>query len=221
VTRVQLAKIIIAIALVVSAAAATFVYGSVGPPPETKDRLTPEAMERMVEGPIAAVRKYGLATGQAEFQRLLAGEEARSGSDSVRVADLLTSFGVGLYSEWDGADRQTMLEASRDYLNLAVSRYRNAFGPEHPEVAVALHSFADVDIELHENRATPEAKAALQEALRIRRKTLGPEHHETRATEERLASLGTLTPRKGDIWDSASQALEDAAEAAEAARDQR
>lgn len=214
----QLPRIMVAIALVVSAAAVAFIYGSVGPPRETKDRLTPDAMEQMVRGPIAAVRKQGLATGQAEFQRLLAREEARFGYRSVRVADLLTSFGVGLYMEWDAADRRTMVAASRDYLQLAVSRYRDALGPEHPEVAVALHSFADVDIDFHGNRVTPEAEAALHEALWIRRRALGRDNHETRATEERLASLRTLSSREGDAWDSASQALE---EAAEAARDQR
>jgi hypothetical protein len=66
--------------------------------PETKDRLSPEAMEEMAEEPIAAVRKQGLASGQARFQQLLAANEDRYGPDSVQVADLLMAFGVGLYS---------------------------------------------------------------------------------------------------------------------------
>lgn len=178
-------------------------------PHETKDRLTPEVMEQMVKEPIAAVRKRGLASGQARFEQLLAADEARYGRNSVQVADLLTAFGVELYSEGFEDDNQAASQASLNYLREAIPHYRKAFSPEHPEVAVALHSFADADISLHGGRLTPEAETALEEALRIRRAALGPDDPETRATEIKLAHARRKS--RSEPFNSAASAL-DAAE---------
>ncbi|HEV2746265.1 MAG TPA: tetratricopeptide repeat protein [Allosphingosinicella sp.] len=179
-------------------------------PPETKDRLSPDKMERLVAGPMAAVREDGLAAGDAVFERLRAAEAARSGPAGVGVADLLTAYAVELYGEWVSTEDRALLQASRDRLLAAITAYRAAFGPDHPEVAVALHSFADVDIPLNDGRATPQAEAALREALRIRRAALGPRHPETRAAEDRLASIagaGTGKGAAGRALDEASAAL--------------
>jgi hypothetical protein len=154
---------------------------------ETKDRLTPQAMEQMVKEPMMVARNRGLASGQAVFEHQLAADKARYGPDSVQVADLLTAFGVELNSEGFEDDNQEATEVSLHYLREAIPHYRKAFGPDHPEVAVALHSFADADRALHGGRLTPEAEAALKEALRIRRAALGPDNPETRATEIALA----------------------------------
>ena len=157
--------------------------------PETKDRLSPEAMEQLVEEPMTAVRERGLAAGETEFSRLRSIADARYGSNSVRIADLRTAFGVELYYEGRTADDPALLRAARRHLHEAIASYRTAFGPDHPEVAVALHSFADIDIELHGGHATPQAKDALREALQIRRAALGLRNHETLATERRLESI--------------------------------
>jgi hypothetical protein len=143
----------------------------------------------MVAEPIAAVRKQGLASGRATFEHVLAATEGRYGRDSVQAADLLEAFGVELYTLGSEDGDQGSSQASLTYLREAILHYRKAFGPEHPEVAVALHSFADADIGLNGDRLTPEAQAALEEALRIRRGRLGPDNPETRATEVRLAHL--------------------------------
>jgi hypothetical protein len=179
--------------------------------PETKDRLSPKAMEQLVREPIAAVRKEGLSSGQAKFHQQLVIDGARYGPDSVQVADLLTAFGVELYSVGFEDDNEAASEASVNYLREAIPHYRKAFGAEHPEVAVALHSFADADISLHGGRLTPAAEAALTEALRIRRSSLGPDNPETRATEVRLAHA-----RKNfdsQPFNSAKRALDAAADA--------
>lgn len=202
-------KFVLAVATVLSVAAAAYLWAPFGRLPETKDRLTPEAMERLVEQPMETVREHGLAPGEAEFGRLRETAQARFGINSVEVADLLTAFGVELYKEWSATDDRALLQASRGYLQSAISGYRAAFGPDHPEVAVALHSFADVDIELHGGRS-PAAEAALGEALRIRRAALGPRNHETRATEMRLASLGNLEVGDWNTANAASRALEQA-----------
>lgn len=157
------------------------------PLPYSKGRLTPKAMEKMVEEPIAAVRRQSLTSGQVKFEQLLAANEQRFGRDSAQVADLLEAFGVELYSLGFEDGQQAALPASVNYLREAVPHYRKAFGPEHPEVAVALHTLADANITLSGGRLTPEAQAALEEALRIRLTALGPNNSETRATEFRIA----------------------------------
>lgn len=199
-------KIFVAAVVAVLLAVTVYAAWPAAPPPETKDRLTSEAMEQMVAGPMAVVRKDGLASGRARFEQLLAAKEARYGRDSVQVADLITAFGVELYLDEMTTEDPAELQASRDYLRDAIPRYRKAFGPNSPEVAVALHSFADADISLHGKRLTPEAEAALREALRIRRAALGPDDRETRATEDRLARA----KRDAPAWppNSAGSALE-------------
>jgi hypothetical protein len=156
--------------------------------PETKSRLTNAAMEQLVEDPIAVAREGGLAAGEEAFERLRERTERQYGSGSVQVADLREAFGVELYVAWEEMDDRAFLAASREHLRAAVPAYRRAFGADDPEVAVALHTFADVEIKLHDG-PTPEAEAALREALRIRRDSLGWWNRETRATEERLESL--------------------------------
>src|SRR5438270_10838767 len=65
--------------------------------PETSDRLSQAAMGRLAARPMAVVRSAGLQAGQTKFDDLLAVSRRTHGAKSVRVADLLTSFGVALY----------------------------------------------------------------------------------------------------------------------------
>jgi hypothetical protein len=183
-------------------------------PPETKDRLSPEQMERLVAEPMAVVRERGLGAGDAAFQRLVAAEEARSGRNSIKIADLLTAYGVELYLEGIMPDEPALLQASRDRLAAAAAAHRAAFGPNHPEVALALHSMADVDLELNGGRMTPRAEAALREALRIRRASLGPEDRETLATEERLSDVAAADAADRKEPDGGDRAVGQAARAA-------
>jgi hypothetical protein len=183
VTRNIILAAIIGLVLLVAA-----VSCSQGPAKETKERLPPGAMAQMVDGPISAVRERGLAEGDDEFERLIFAEEARGGSNSVRLADLYMAYGVKLYEEWMNRHDDLLLQASRDRIYASIPRYRAAFGPNHPEVALALHSFADVDIELN-GEASATAEMALREALQIRRDALGADNAETKATEGRLASI--------------------------------
>ena len=180
--------VVVAIGLVLLAFAAA-IYLQISSR-ETKDRLSPQIMAQMVEGPMSVVRERGLAAGEAEFEQLLAVEVARHGSNSVRVADLYMAFGVELHAEWIATGDPALLQAARDRVWTAIPRYRAAFGPAHPEVAVALHSFAMVELQLHEGRSSPQAETALREAARIRRAALGPENPETLAAEAQLKSIG-------------------------------
>lgn len=163
-------------------------------PPETKDRLSPEEMELLVERPITVVREGRLEQGRHEFERILARAAERHGARSVEVADLLTSFGVQLHMLESGAKEQ-QLDAAISYLARAVPAYRAAFGPDHPEVAVALHSYADLlDIASPEDPPAA-ADAALEEAYRIRTARLGRSDPETVSALMRLARLRGLPSR--------------------------
>jgi hypothetical protein len=208
-----LTKAILAALLAVLLGVTVYLAWPAGPPPETKDRLSPEAIEQMVEGPMVAVRKEGLPSGVAVFERQLTLDRAQYGSGSVRVADLLTAFGVELYTEGAATENEAEMRAARDYLRNAIPVYRKAFGQGSPEVAVALHTFADADIAIHDNRLTPEAEAALVEALRIRRAALGPDNRETRATEARLARARARKDAPRWPANSADRALEEAEDA--------
>lgn len=173
--------------------------GGFGTPPgvvgESKDRLSPDRMEELVSEPISVVQSDGLAAGRAAFERLLAAARAAHGARSVEVADLLTSFGVGLYSLGQGSDDRQMREASLPYLEAAIAAGRAAFGDSDVEVAVALNSYADAQIALHEDDPPRSADAALEEAYRIRLNALGPSHAETLASLRYLARLRGLPSR--------------------------
>jgi len=167
-------------------------------PSETKDRLSPGRMDALVRAPMSIVETGGLPAGKAAFERLIAAARAEHGERSVEIADLLTAFGVGLYVFGSLGDPR-IREESIPYLEAAVPAYRAAFGDAHPEVAVALHSYADVQLALHEDDPPQSAETALDEAYRIRLSALGPANVETLSSLRYLARLRGLPSRtRGD-----------------------
>jgi tetratricopeptide (TPR) repeat protein len=156
---------------------------------ETKDRWSDEQIENMVAGPMAAVRNGGLAQGEAAFDSLLKQAKARSGENSAQVADLITAFGVQLFTEGKMNGDSDLKNASIAHLKTAVNVYRAAFGRMHPEVALALTTYADAALGIDEDVVPPGSEEALEEAARIRLQTLGPSNAETRATYITLAEL--------------------------------
>lgn len=155
----------------------------------TMDRLSSDQMEELVAKPMALVRSGKLGQAKSSFEKMMSKARKQRGENSVIEADLLTAFGVSLYVE--GLDRKedALRRASLPYLAQAIPAYRAAFGPIHPEVAVALNSHADVIIALNDDVATPEAEAAIEEALSIRLATLGPGNIETLASRKQLAII--------------------------------
>ena len=158
----------------------------------TKDRLSTARMEELVARPMSLVEAKGLAAGQQAFEQDVSTARQRYGERSVEVADLLTSFGVNLYILGLDRDDLQLKQASLAYLEAAIPAYRASFGAAHPEVAVALNSYADVEIALQKDDPPANAEAALEEAYRIRVAALGPDHAETRS------SLFSLAELKGD-----------------------
>ena len=155
----------------------------------TKDRLPTTRMDELVRRPMALVEAEALAAGQKAFEQDLSAARKRYGERSVEVADLLTSFGVNLYILGLNQDDLQLKQASLAYLKEAIPAYRASFGPNHPEVAMALNSYDDVDLALHEDDPPEEAEVALEEAYRIRLAALGPDNAETRSSLFALADL--------------------------------
>lgn len=160
-----------------------------GRPYETKDRLSPEQMTQLVEKPMSVFRSSGLEAAAKSFEMLLTDSVGAHGSGSEEEADLLTSFGVELFLDVDAEDDPEACSASVDYLKRAISAYRMAFGPDHPEVAVALNTYADALLQTSGETGRAEANAALEEAYSIRLAALGADNRETMATADRLGKL--------------------------------
>lgn len=163
----------------------------------TKDRLSTEMMEALVGQPIGLVRSGNLAGGERAFEQLLAREIASRGDGSVEAADLLTAFGVLVYAAGVEAGDDALREKSLSYLERSIPAYRTAFGADHPEVAVALNTYADAETEIRGGSASIEAERALEEAYRIRVASLGPQHTETLASLSGLARLRGHPSRTG------------------------
>jgi hypothetical protein len=156
---------------------------------ETKDRLTPEKLEQLVKEPIAVTETHGIQAGKKSFAKLLGEAKQRHGAGSIEVADLLTAFGVQLYTAGIISEDATLKRASLEYLEAAVAAYRSAFGSDHPEVAVALHSYANAQLGVYKEQPPASASRALEEVYRIRLKTFGSSNAETRAIRLELAAL--------------------------------
>lgn len=169
---------------------------------ETKDRLSTERMEALVAGPMARVRAGDVAGGQRAFETLLDDTSRRHGTGSAEAGDLLMSFGVMVYTEGlipsTGSEADNRLRASSlPYLRRSVEAYRRAFGPDHPLVAVALHSLGQALADLAPDDPPAEAEASLEEAYRIRLAALGATNPETLAALANVADIRGLPGRTG------------------------
>lgn len=184
-----------------SAPVETLTGGDVKPvhTPATKDRLSPERMEQLVARPMSILRASGLVAAQKDFDALLAAAVQAHGKGSVEEADLLTSFGVELFLADIDEDDASDAQASLEYLKRAIPAYRAAFGPRHPEVAVALNSYADALLQVKGDAALQEGEAALEEAYSIRVAALGPDNGETKSNARHLARLRETKSASYDV----------------------
>ncbi|MEA3037562.1 MAG: hypothetical protein QOE79_75 [Sphingomonadales bacterium] len=179
--------------------------------PETKSRISADRLARLVREPMRLVQAGRRAEADAVFLKLLAAARARGKAGAVRAADLLTAYGVALYEEGEESDSGGA-SAAIPWLEQAVTATRSAWGPSHPETALALQNLADVIREVAPEAPGAEAEAALREAYRIRVKALGPGNAETLYTLKSLGDVLSAGP------ETASPEAGRAAEAAEAYR---
>jgi hypothetical protein len=177
------------------------------PPHETKDRISARRLKQLVREPIQLVEAGRRDRADAVFLKLLGAARARGKAGAVRVADLLTAYGVALYDLGEESETGDTRSAAIKWLEQAVAATRSAWGSAHPETALALQNLADVIREINPEAPGAEAEAALREAYRIRLKALGPGNPETMYA---LKSLGDVLSAGPDA------ATPDAARAREA-----
>lgn len=193
--------------LVIATAAVPIEPGPSGPdaPRETKDRIPLEQLAVLVDGPLQAAEKGDLPGAERAFGRLVEGARRRHGNASVGEVDLFTGFGVQLFERGSELDREDMRRLSPAYMAGAVEASKRAFGPRHPETALALHSYADVLVGLHSGEPPAEAEAALAESYSIRQAALGAGHSETLAAMRALARVKAARFRTAGKLDEAAE----------------
>jgi tetratricopeptide (TPR) repeat protein len=168
----------------------------VEPIPYQRGRLDRDRMDALIERPRALFEAGDVRGAIAALDEMIAQATAAHGARSVEVADLLTASGVELTVQGPVQDNPDLWALSLTYLERAIPVYRAAFGPDHPEVAIALHSWADVERRVHPD-APAAAEAALAEAYRIRLAALGAHDRETIWTLLRLNELRDLPAMVG------------------------
>lgn len=166
---------------------------------ETKDRMSNEDMRALVRRPVDEILSGEVARGERDFEALLQARSRDTGPASVEVADTITAMGVTLYSDARDQNNDAMKRKSVAYLARAITAARAAFGPDHPEVALALNDYADVERKIDHADPPPDVESSLEEAYRIRLAALGPWNAETGATLAYLGQVKGLPSRtKGD-----------------------
>ena len=176
--------------LLAAVAAATTACGS-PEPTYTKDRISNERLLQMVEQPLARAEAGDLAAAQRQFEAQL--ERSRPQD----APDLLTAFGVGLFTRGLETDSEPLLRAAVPYLERAVPATAGRFGPEHAETALALTTYADALRKLSPDDPPRAADEAYARAYRIRARTLGTGNAETLYSLLRLAQVKGLASRTG------------------------
>jgi hypothetical protein len=153
---------------------------------ETKDRVTNEELKALVAEPLALAADGHVAQSDAGIRALVA--DARGRADTVRAADLLMGYAVGLYRD-PGTRR-----AAVPWLAQAAAAAEAAWGPAHPETALALQTYADGARRIDRDAPPPEAERALRQVLAIRVQALGADNGETVMTMRTLAETLAAGP---------------------------
>lgn len=158
----------------------------------TSARLTQERMERLVARPLRRIERGDIAGAERAFERLLARVNARSGATSVEAGDHLVAMGVLLFTRGGSpaARRRGIF-----YMRRAAGIYAEALGPDHPEVGLTFADIGQALLALQPDKLSAEAEAALEQAWRIRRASLGPGNVETASSLATLARVRGLPSR--------------------------
>jgi tetratricopeptide (TPR) repeat protein len=164
------------------------------PPGETKDRLSASDLSALVSGPADLLARGRRDEADAAFRKLLAEVRGQNRQARVRRADLLTAWGLELYSDGQFDENDDTRSLSLPWFREAVVATREAWGPDHAETALALQNLADVMFDISPEEPGAEAVQLLRDAYAIRLKALGPRNGETLYNMKRLADALTAGP---------------------------
>jgi tetratricopeptide (TPR) repeat protein len=165
--------------------------GACDGPTYTQERVSNQELAAMVAGPLDLAERGDLSGAQREFETLL--KRSRPEEES----DLLTAFGVGLHSLGDAEEDDPYRRASIPYLERSVPAAIRRFGSGHPEVALALNTYADALRSLSPDDPPRQVDQAYARAFAIRERTLGRINAETLFALFRLAQVQGLPSRTG------------------------
>lgn len=138
-----------------------------------------EALERAVRGPREALDKGNLAIAEERLRRLL---DAAAEDPAERVR-LMTAWAIALMVHHSGKGDPL------PWLRLAAREAGAAWPADSRLRAMALGDYGTFEVERLGAETSPEAEAALVEALDIRRRRLGPGHVETLSATVALGQL--------------------------------
>lgn len=137
-----------------------------------EDRMSFDELSAMVAGPAALLEGDDPTAAVTAFEALLARQAARHGEASIEIADHLMAFALALFEQSEAELRRRSL----DYFERSIAAYRAALGPGHPEVALAIGTYADGALRLQPDDPPLGLEAELEIAHRIRAATRGPDH---------------------------------------------
>lgn len=141
-----------------------------------------EAMSRAVRWPREALDAGDLVEADRRLEKLV----GDAGSDAGERSRLLTAYALEIMTHF--SDKGDPVP----YLRRAAGEARLGFAPDSRMLAMSLSTWAEAEIQRRGAETSPEAEAALVEALDIRRTRLGPGHAET------LVAATTLGKLRGD-----------------------
>ncbi len=167
---------------------------------ETKLRLSPEEMEKLVVRPLRLAEEGDMAGADSALARLLAETDRRQGPGSIEAADLVTAFMITLFNT--GLRQEAMTYRVR-----ALDAVRRAWGSDHLEYALVLNDLVVMDRKANGDAVGAGAEEALLEAYRIRSERLGETHPETIATLIYLGDIQSLKSRTGGEFTKAAPAF--------------
>jgi tetratricopeptide (TPR) repeat protein len=164
--------------------------------PETADRLAGDALTDLAAGPLQLVAGGDFEGADKALEALLL-QLPPSTPENPILPDTLMGFAVGVHSEGTG-DVKVQARAL-PYFRRALKAYREVFGEDHLEVALAWSTLGDASLALAPKQPTDEAIDALQRAYDIRVRKLGPNNIETAASAALLGNaLGQPSRTRGD-----------------------
>ncbi|HEY0012720.1 MAG TPA: hypothetical protein VGB79_07685 [Allosphingosinicella sp.] len=132
------------------------------------ERTDYDRLLALIRGPVGLLDRGDLAGAEAAFAAQLARHAGRTGRAAIGYSDRLMAMGLALYIRDGSTPRPAeMRRRSLDYFRRAVQASRTAFGPDDPEVALAIGTLAEAALEVAPDDPPAGLETLLADAHRI------------------------------------------------------